>query len=164
MELPPFLLDRWLAAHQFASPPIAHDLAASTGPHWTVARLKALGAGETGLDDLTIGYAPAEGSHALREAIGSFHQVDPDRVTVTTGGSEALSILMCLAARPGANIVLPSPGFSAFDAMAGAWGLAAKRYTLDRADGFRQYADWVLDVVAGARQYAAQSHGFRDGA
>src|SRR5688572_32835740 len=32
MKLPPFLLDQWLAAHEFAEPPIRFNLASSTGP------------------------------------------------------------------------------------------------------------------------------------
>jgi len=36
MQVPPFKLDAWLAAHEFASPPIRYNLASSTGPAWTV--------------------------------------------------------------------------------------------------------------------------------
>jgi hypothetical protein len=100
MDLPPFLLDHWLAKYQFASPPIAYDLASSTGPKWTVSELLSLGEGGSRLDDVTVSYAPPEGSYALREAIGAFLGVDPDWVVVTTGASEALSVLFCLAARP----------------------------------------------------------------
>ena len=32
MKLPPFKLDLWLAAHEFATPPIRYNLASSTGP------------------------------------------------------------------------------------------------------------------------------------
>ena len=64
MDLPPFLLDHWLAAHQFASPPIAYDLAASTGPRWTVSKLLALGADGPDIGGMPIGYAPSEGGRA----------------------------------------------------------------------------------------------------
>jgi aspartate/methionine/tyrosine aminotransferase len=147
MDLPPFLLDQWLAAHQFVSPPIAYDLAASTGPRWAVRELLSLGEDRPALEGLSIGYAPSEGSRALREAIGAFYGIDSEWVTVTTGGSEALSILMCLSSRPGGNVVLPHPGFSAFVAMAGAWGLGVKRYVLDRDQQFRQSVDDILRVV-----------------
>jgi hypothetical protein len=43
MKLPPFLLDHWLAAHEFSSPPIRFNLASSTGPAWTLGQLLALG-------------------------------------------------------------------------------------------------------------------------
>ena len=88
MDIPPFLLDHWLSKHSFATPPIAYDLAASTGPKWTVGELLALGEGAS-LDDTILGYSPAEGSRALRDAIGAFLGVDPDWVVVTLGASEA---------------------------------------------------------------------------
>lgn len=148
MNLPPFLLDHWLAAHEFASPPIPYNLASSTGPRWTVKAVLALGAGETvGIDDVEIGYAPSEGRRELREAIGAFHGVDPDWVIVTTGASEAFSILLCLAAREGGDIVLPSPAFPAFAAMAGAWKLGSRFYRLTRARGFTQHAAGVIGAI-----------------
>ena len=151
MDLPPFTLDHWLAAHEFATPPIAYNLAASTGPAWTLGELLALGGGggarSLALDDVRVSYAPPDGRHELRAAIGEFHNVDPDWVVVTTGASEALSILLCLASRPGGNIVISSPAFPAFAAMAKAWSLATKQYALRREDGFRQSAAGVLAAV-----------------
>jgi aspartate/methionine/tyrosine aminotransferase len=149
MQLPPFLLDQWLAAHEFASPPIRYNLASSTGPAWTLGELLALGDGELGsaLKDLKLLYAPPEGVRQLRQGIAEFHDVDPEWVLVTTGASEALSALYCLAAEPGASIVLPHPGFPGFAAMARAWGLGVTAYELDRTRGFAQTADLVMAAV-----------------
>jgi aspartate/methionine/tyrosine aminotransferase len=149
MDLPPFLLDHWLAKYAFASPPIEYDLASSTGPKWTVGELLSLGAETLRLDEITVSYAPAEGSSTLREAIGVFLGVDPDWVVVTTGASEALSVLLCLAARPGGNVVLPSPAFPAFEAMANVWGLGVRRYDMAREDNYRQTARDVLAAADG---------------
>lgn len=149
MELPPFMLDRWLSAHDFATPPIAYNLASSTGPRWSVADLCALGDGPLDIGDCVLSYAPPEGSLPLREAVARFHATTPDSVITTTGASEALSILLCLAARPGANVVLPDPGYPAYAAMAGAWGLDSRFYRLDRTDAFAQRADAVLAAVNG---------------
>lgn len=146
MHLPPFKLDHWLSKHSFATPPIAYDLAASTGPKWNVREFLVLGEGAN-LDDVVLGYAPAEGNRALRDAIGGFLGVDPDWVVVTLGASEAFSILLCTAARPGANIVLPHPGYPAFDPMAGVWRLGVRHVRLSREHGFRQRADDVLKAV-----------------
>jgi aspartate/methionine/tyrosine aminotransferase len=148
MDLPPFLLDHWLSKHSFATPPIAYDLAASTGPKWTVGELLALGDGAN-LDDTVLGYSPSEGSRALREAIGAFLGVDPDWIVVTLGASEAFSILLCSAARPDANIVLPHPGYPAFDPMASVWRLTVRHVRLSREHGFRQTAGDVLKAVDG---------------
>src|SRR5262249_10678445 len=111
MELPPFLLDHWLAAHEFSVPPVRYNLASSTGPRWTVAELERLPVGRLDIATTPLGYAPPDGSRDLREAIAEHHAADPDWVVVTTGASEALSALFCLASGPGANIVLPAPGF-----------------------------------------------------
>ena len=151
MELPPFLLDHWLAAHEFATPEIRFNLAASTGPKWTLGEVLALDGGDAigELAALRVSYAPAEGSRALREAIAAFAGVDPEWVVVTTGASEALSILFCLAATPGANIVVPFPAFPAFEVMANAWGIAARTYTVQREDRFAQTARRVLESIDG---------------
>jgi aspartate/methionine/tyrosine aminotransferase len=146
MDLPPFLLDQWLAKYEFRTPPVRYNLASSTGPRWTVAELQQLPVGALDLARVAIAYAPPEGSRALREAIARHHEVDPDWVVVTTGASEALSVLFCLAARHGADIVLPSPGYPAFAALAGAWGLRVNPYALRREAGFRPSAGQVIDA------------------
>ncbi|MGH8291034.1 MAG: aminotransferase class I/II-fold pyridoxal phosphate-dependent enzyme [Steroidobacteraceae bacterium] len=146
MQLPPFLLDQWLAAHEFASPPIRYNLASSTGPAWTLSELMTLGDGTITkeLEEVRLSYAPPEGAKPLRQRIAQIYDADPDWVIVTTGASEALSMLYCLHAEPGASILLPSPAFPAMPVMARAWGLKVSNYKLQREDGFRQTADRVL--------------------
>jgi aspartate/methionine/tyrosine aminotransferase len=155
MRLPPFLLDQWLAAHEFASPPIRYNLASSTGPAWTFEELMALGGGELAgaLKELRVSYIPHEGTQALRHAIAQLYKVDPDWVTVTTGASEALAALFCIAADPGASVVLPNPGFPAFAAMARVWGLGVSTYELKREQGFEQTADLALAAVGSGTRF-----------
>jgi aspartate/methionine/tyrosine aminotransferase len=149
MQLPHFLLDEWLAAHEFATPPIQYNLASSTGPAWTFGELMALGGGKARkeLDEIRVYYVPPEGTKALRHAIAEAHDVDPDWVVVTTGASEALSMLYCFAAEPGTSIAMPNPGFPAFAVMARAWGLVVTTYALQRENGFAQTTDLVLAAV-----------------
>ena len=149
MRIPPFLLDQWLATYEFASPPIRYNLASSTGPRWTLSDLLTLGdgAGLKDLGELRLSYAPPQGTDALRKQVAALHDVDPDWVVITTGASEALSALYCLASEPGASITLPSPAFPAMPVMARAWGLNVSAYTLDRASGFKQSAERVLAAV-----------------
>ncbi|HKU13896.1 MAG TPA: aminotransferase class I/II-fold pyridoxal phosphate-dependent enzyme [Steroidobacteraceae bacterium] len=149
MRIPPFALDQWLAQYEFASPPIRYNLASSTGPRWTLGELLALGsgAGVKDLGELRLSYAPPQGTLALREQVAALHDVDPDWVVITTGASEALSALYCLAAEPGASITLPFPSFPAMPVMARAWGLAVSTYALDRRNEFRQSAERVLASV-----------------
>jgi aspartate/methionine/tyrosine aminotransferase len=149
MKLPPFLLDHWLGAHEFASPPIRFNLASSTGPAWTLGELLALGGDSPRdqLDGIRLSYAPPEGCKLLRERIGQFYDVDPDWVIVTTGASEALSAILCMVSQPAASITLPFPAFPAIPVMAKAWTLGVRSYTLDRRSGFAQTADEVLRAV-----------------
>ena len=135
MNLPPHLLDQWLAKYAFSETPLPYNLASSTGPCLTVAEVLALGGG-CDVGDVVLSYGPPQGHRKLREAIADFYGVDPDWVVVTTGASEALSILFCLASAPGAEIALPNLQFPAFDPLAGAWGLKARHYALEKEDGF----------------------------
>src|SRR4249919_2400435 len=131
MRVPPFKLDAWLAAHEFATPPIRYNLASSTGPLWTVAELMKLGGGDQAmLGDVKLSYAPPQGSKLLRERIGALHGVDPDHVLVMTGASEALIALTAYFAAPGASIVLPKPAYPAVPVLARAWGLQVREYAL----------------------------------
>ena len=154
MDLPPFLLDEWTTRFAAASPPIAYNLASSTGPRWSLSELASLGGTEIDLKDLSLGYSSADGSRALREAIAARHDVDPDWVVVTTGGSEALSLLFCILERPDAAITLPDPCYPAYAAMAMAWRLGVEPYRLDRDTGYGQSADAVIAAVT-ARTVAA---------
>jgi aspartate/methionine/tyrosine aminotransferase len=154
MDLPPFLLDQWTTRFASASPPIRCSLATSTGPRWSLSEVAALGGTALDLTDVSLGYSTAEGSRALREAIAALHGADPDWVVVTTGGSEALSLLFCVLERPGGGIVLPDPGYPAYAAMAMAWRLDAQPYHLQRDAGYAQSADAVLAAVT-ARTAAA---------
>jgi len=148
MRVPPFKLDAWLAAHEFATPPIRFNLASSTGPIWTLGELMALGgAGIDALKDTRLSYAPPEGGKLLRERIAMLHGVDPDHVLVMTGASEALMALTCLFAAPGASIVLPKPAYPALPVLAKAWGMQVREYTLRPEYGFAQTAESVLAVV-----------------
>jgi aspartate/methionine/tyrosine aminotransferase len=149
MHLPPFLLDHWLTQHEFAHPPIRYNLASSTGPKWTHGQLLDLDEGN--LRDrhreLPISYAPPEGDRALREQIARLHAVDPDWVIVTTGASEALSVVLCLASEAGASVALPSPGYTATETLAKAWGLEVRHYELTREKEFAIDAATVLASV-----------------
>jgi aspartate/methionine/tyrosine aminotransferase len=148
MKLQPFRLDLWLAAHEFAVPPIRFNLASSTGPAWTLGELSALGGGDVrAFDEVALSYAPPPGSKLLRQRIAARAGVDSDTVLALTGASEALLVLMAYFAEPGASITLPSPAYPAMPVLARAWGLQVKHYLLDPARGFAQDANTVLAAV-----------------
>ncbi|HWX53763.1 MAG TPA: aminotransferase class I/II-fold pyridoxal phosphate-dependent enzyme [Verrucomicrobiae bacterium] len=136
MQFKPFLLDMWLDSHE---PDIEYNLAASTGPSWTLDQLLALGSEEE-RDRFArhrLSYGRPAGDENLRAAIAQMQGVDPECVQIVTGASEALLVLMWLAAEPGANVVLPDPGFTTFSALPEALGIETRFYHLRRENKFR---------------------------
>src|SRR5579859_410788 len=136
MQLKPFLLDAWLDTYEHN---IEFNLAASTGPVWTVDQLLALASEELRHNFLhhKLVYGRPAGADSLREAIAEMQRVSVDCVQIVTGASEALTILMWLAAEPGANVILPLPGFTTFSALPESLGLETRFYHVRRENGFR---------------------------
>lgn len=148
MRLSPFLLDQWLDQKNSPNAKIEYDLGSSTGPVWTLRELLALE--ESDLDallDTKLLYTTPTGTPELRALIGATHGVDPDCVQVVTGGAEALLILFFLAAEPGANVVLPNPGFPANLALSEALGIEVRSYTLRAENAFRIDPDEIRSRV-----------------
>jgi aspartate/methionine/tyrosine aminotransferase len=136
MQLKPFLLDAWLDTNEHN---IEFNLAASTGPVWTVNELLDLGGEEARVRFLThnLVYGRPAGADSLRQAIAEMQDVDVDCVQVVTGASEALNVLMWLAAEPGANVIIPRPGFTTFSALPESLGLETRFYQVRRENHFR---------------------------
>ena len=66
-----------------------------------------------------------------------FWHVPVESVQILTGASEALVALMWLAAEPGANVIIPLPGFTTFSALPESLGLDPRFYRVRRENGFR---------------------------
>jgi aspartate/methionine/tyrosine aminotransferase len=135
MELKPFLLDMWLDTYEHG---IEFNLAASTGPSWTLNEILSLASDEERQLFLNhkVVYSRPAGAEGLRAAIADMQQVDVDKVQVVTGASEALLILMWLAAEPGANVILPQPCFTTFSALPQSLRLETRYYALQKENGF----------------------------
>lgn len=156
MKLRPFLLDQWLAQNHAAQPPIEFDLGSSTGPVWTLRELLALTGDERESErllDTRLFYEPPDGSRGLREALAELEHVDPSHVQVVTGAAEALLILFFLAAEPGANVVLPNPGFPTNAALPEGLRIETRYYTLRSADGFRIDLDEIRGLINEATRF-----------
>jgi len=136
MQLKPFLLDMWLDTYEHR---IDFNLAASTGPAWTLNEILNLAKDEERERFLNhkVVYSRPAGADGLRSAIAEMHGVDADAVQVVTGASEALLILMWLAAEPGANVILPQPGFATFSALPESLRLETRHYAVRKENGFR---------------------------
>src|SRR5215472_7318224 len=136
MRLKPFLLDMWLDAYEHD---IEFNLAASGGPHWTLNEILGLGSEEDRRRFLNheLVYGRPAGADGLRAAIAEMQEVDVDAVQVVTGASEALVVLMWLAAEAGANVVLPRPGYTPFSALPESLGIETRYYALRRENDFQ---------------------------
>lgn len=136
MQLKPFLLDAWIDQYEHD---IEFNLAASTGPQWTVNEILALGDEETRHQFLNhkLVYGRPAGADGLRAAIAEMQSVPVEAVQIVTGASEALVALMWLAAEPGANVIIPMPGFTTFSALPESLGLEVRFYRVRRENGFR---------------------------
>ena len=136
MQLKPFLLDAWLDQHEHD---IEFNLGASTGPTWTVNDILGLADDKTRHCFLNhpLVYGRPAGADSLREAIAEMQGVPVEAVQIVTGASEALVVLMWLAAEPGANVIIPQPGYAPFSALPQSLGLETRVYRVRRENGFR---------------------------
>jgi aspartate/methionine/tyrosine aminotransferase len=146
MQLKPFLLDAWLDQYEHG---IEFNLAASTGPTWTVNEILALADDETrsGFLNHNLVYSRPAGADSLREAIAEMQHVPVETVQIVTGASEALLALMWLAAEPGANVIIPLPGFTTFSALPESLGVETRFYRVRRENGFRIDPDEIKRLV-----------------
>ena len=135
MQLKPFLLDMWLDRYEHD---IDFNLAASEGPRWTMNEILSLATEEERQRFLNhkLGYSRPAGADGLRTAIAEMQGVSPDAVQVVTGASEALLILFWLAAEPGANVILPQPGYPPFSALPESLGIEIRYYHVQKENDF----------------------------
>ncbi|HZQ95395.1 MAG TPA: aminotransferase class I/II-fold pyridoxal phosphate-dependent enzyme [Candidatus Sulfotelmatobacter sp.] len=136
MQLKPFLLDMWLDSYEHD---IAFNLAASEGPRWTLNEILSLADEPERQRFLNhkLGYSRPAGAEGLRAAIADMQGVQAEEVQVVTGASEALVVLMWLAAEPGANVILPQPGYPPFSALPESLRLETRYYGVRKENDFR---------------------------
>jgi aspartate/methionine/tyrosine aminotransferase len=146
MRLNPFLLDAWMDSYEHG---IEFNLASSTGPAWTAHELLNLGGEEFRHRYLNhkVEFSRPAGADSLRQAIAEMQGVSVDHVQVVTGASEALLVLMWLAAEPGANVIVPHPGLPNFSALPESLGLEVRCYRVRRENNFRIDADEITQLA-----------------
>ena len=146
MQLRPFLLDMWLDRYEHD---IEFNLAASEGPRWTLNEILSLASEEERQRFLNhkLAYSRPAGAEGLRAAIAEMQDVSVDAVQVVTGASEALLILFWLAAEPGANVVLPRPGYPPFSALPESLGIEIRYYGVRKENDFRIDLEEIKQLV-----------------
>jgi aspartate/methionine/tyrosine aminotransferase len=135
MQLRPFLLDMWLDKYEHD---IEFNLGGSEGPSWRVNEILSLATDEQRERFLShrVVYSRPAGAQRLRDAIAEMYGVDTESVQVVTGASEALLVLMWLAAEPGANVILPRPGYPPFSAVPESLGIEIRYYNIRKDNSF----------------------------
>jgi aspartate/methionine/tyrosine aminotransferase len=135
MQLRPFLLDMWLDKYEHD---IEFNLGGSEGPSWRVNEILSLATDEQRERFLShrVVYSRPAGAQRLRDAIAEMYGVDTESVQVVTGASEALLMLMWLAAEPGANVILPRPGYPPFSAVPESLGIEIRYYNICKDNSF----------------------------
>jgi aspartate/methionine/tyrosine aminotransferase len=146
MQLKPFLLDMWLDRYEHN---IEFNLASSEGPRWTMNEILNLATDEERQRFLhhNLHYSRPSGADGLRAAIAEMQDVDVEAVQVVTGASEALLILFWLAAEPGANVVLPQPGYPPFSALPESLHIETRYYAVRKENEFRFDVDEIKRLV-----------------
>ena len=146
MQFKPFLLDTWLDQYEHG---IEFNLAASTGPTWTVNDVLALADEETRERFLNhkLVYSHPAGADGLREAIAEMQGVAVDAVQIVTGASEAILALMWTVAEPGTNVILPLPGFTTFSSLPESLGIETRYYHVHRENNFRIDIDEIKSLA-----------------
>ena len=136
MRLKSFLLDEWLDSWEHS---VEFNLASSTGPVWSLNELLSLANDDERERFLNhkLVYGRPAGADSLRAAIAGMHGIETEAVQVVTGASEALLILFWQAAEPGANVILPQPGFTTFSALPESLRLETRYYAIRKESGFR---------------------------
>ena len=135
MQLRPFLLDMWLDRYEHD---IEFNLGGSEGPAWRVNEILSLATDEQRQRFLNhkVVYSRPAGAQPLRAAIAEMQGVDIESVQVVTGASEALLVLMWLAAEPAANVILPRPGYPPFSALPESLGIEIRYYAINKDNSF----------------------------
>jgi len=145
MRFERFLLDEWIERKFTSGWQITHDFSSSAGPSWTVGELLQVAGGHAieELSRIPVIYPSAAGSVELRTAIADVEGVSPEDVQIVTGAQEGLAAIFFTAAQPGANVVLPHPGFPPFTGMPRGFGLEVRHYHLRAENGFKVDVDEV---------------------
>lgn len=116
--------------------PLKYDF--PTPPHLISAVEKAM---RDGLN----GYGPSAGLKKAREAVANdanargMPLVKPENVFITSGASEAIDLTLTALLEPGDEVLLPSPGYPLYNAIAARLGAVAVSYYPDESK------DWAID-------------------
>ncbi|XP_059659814.1 nicotianamine aminotransferase 1-like [Cornus florida] len=90
-----------------------------------------------------VGILPARRSIAEKLSCDLPYNLTPDDIYITVGASHAIEIILTVLARPGANILLPRPGYPFYEARAAVSHLEVRHFDLIPEKGWEVDLDGV---------------------
>jgi aspartate/methionine/tyrosine aminotransferase len=111
---------------------------------------------EAGISAMQNGYThytPASGIFEAREAVAGFvsrtlrTQVDPSEVVLVPGSKNVLLFTLLACIEPGDEVILPEPGYPAYESQVSFIGAVPKAVTLREESGFRMDLDELASLV-----------------
>ena len=111
---------------------------------------------EAGISAMQNGYThytPASGIFEAREAVAGFvsrtlkTEVDPTEVVLVPGSKNVLLFTLLACVEPGDEVILPDPGYPAYESLVNFIGAVAKPVTLREESGFRMDLDELASLV-----------------
>ena len=135
MKIPPFLLERYFASHEFN---VQFLLCASDCQSVSIGELLQLepGAAERFFEQ-RLGYTESAGSPALRQAIAALYaSTRPEQILVHSGAEEAIFLFMHAVLQPGDHLVVQSPCYQSLFEVARSIGCTVDPWPLREEEGW----------------------------
>jgi len=136
MKVTPFALERFYVDYEFT---VGTNISASCGAETATADILALAGDEAAERYLTLGldYRENRGDERLRELIAAeYGRLSAPDVQVTSGGSEAIYLLMHTQLNPGDRIIAETPIYQSLFQVAEDLGAEIARLPLSPEEGF----------------------------
>lgn len=121
---------QWIQLTHSLSDGTCYDLATSAPALWTNARIEALTGCEMNFREVPHSYGKPEGGRLLRQRVAEFLDTDPDYVIITNGASEALLLALSELNGLRETVLVPTPTYPGFLAIAEMMGMKTKAYPL----------------------------------
>lgn len=146
MRLPPFLLERYFAEHEFTVP---HLLCVSDCQTMTIGELLDLEPGSRErFEDLGLGYTEAPGGAELRQEIAALYTgLGSEDILAHVGAEEAIFTFATACLEPGDEVVVHSPCYQSLFQVAASRGCAVRPWTAREEDGWAPDPDELARLV-----------------
>jgi aspartate/methionine/tyrosine aminotransferase len=147
MKVTPFELERFYVDWEFV---VGTNISASCGAETTTADLLQM-AGDEAKERylaLGLGYRENKGDEKLRELIaGEYESLSADDIQLTSGGSEAIFLLMQTHLNPGDRVVVEYPIYQSLFQVAADLGAEVEKLPLVEEEGFVPDPDRLEELL-----------------